>query len=221
MINALKCQSLFSFNSVYFKSLFSSYEYPWEILSDLKVIIAELAKSRIDGYETLSDGILIGKDVTIDASAHVEAPAIIGHGCKIRHSAYLRGAVILGTRCVVGNSSEIKNSILMDGAQAPHFNYVGDSILGEGAHLGAGAICSNLRSDKQGVKIKAPDGDIETGLKKLGAILGDRAEIGCGAVLCPGTVIGKDGTVYPLTMTRGVYPANCIVKQNGSVTRRD
>ena len=217
MINAIKCQSLFSFNSAYFKNLFSEYEYPWQILPDLKRILIRIINQGIEGYELISDGILVGKDVSIDKSAHIDGPTIIGHGCAVRHGAYIRGSVILGDGCVVGNSSEIKNSILMDRAQAPHFNYVGDSILGEGAHLGAGAICSNLRSDKGLVKIKVADGYIDTGLKKLGAILGDYTEIGCGAVLCPSTIIGKSSTVYPLTMTRGIYPSGCIVKQDNTV----
>ena len=146
---------------------------------------------------------------------------MLGHNCTIRHGAYIRGNVILTDGCTVGNSSEIKNSILLDRAQAPHFNYVGDSILGVGAHLGAGAICSNLRSDKNSVTIKTADEAIETGRRKLGAILGDGVEIGCGAVLCPGTVVGKNTTVYPLTTLRGYYPDGCIVKSTYTVIKKD
>ena len=217
MENSLKCQSLFTLDSILFKELFYDIAYPWEVLSTLKQRIASLVKLGVDGYTLLSEGVLIGKGVRIADTARIEAPAILGDGCEVRHGAYIRGSVILGKGCVVGNSSEIKNSVLFDGAQVPHFNYVGDSVLGKGAHLGAGAICSNLRSDKKNVVIKGDDLYIETGLRKLGAILGDGVEIGCGAVLCPGTVIGKNTSVYPLTLARGIYPENVIVR-NGSIT---
>ena len=217
MENSLKCQSLFTLDSILFKELFYDIAYPWEVLSTLKQRIASLVKLGVDGYTLLSEGVLIGKRVRIADTARIEAPAILGDGCEVRHGAYIRGSVILGKGCVVGNSSEIKNSVLFDGAQVPHFNYVGDSVLGKGAHLGAGAICSNLRSDKKNVVIKGDDLYIETGLRKLGAILGDGVEIGCGAVLCPGTVIGKNTSVYPLTLARGIYPENVIVR-NGSIT---
>ena len=217
MENSLKCQSLFTLDSILFKELFYDIAYPWEVLSTLKQRIASLVKLGVDGYTLLSEGVLIGKRVRIADTARIEAPAILGDGCEVRHGAYIRGSVILGKGCVVGNSSEIKNSVLFDGAQVPHFNYVGDSVLGKGAHLGAGAICSNLRSDKKNVVIKGENLQIETGLRKLGAILGDGVEIGCGAVLCPGTVIGKNTSVYPLTLARGIYPENVIVR-NGSIT---
>ena len=217
MENSLKCQSLFTLDSILFKELFYDIAYPWEVLSTLKQRIASLVKLGVDGYTLLSEGVLIGKGVRIADTARIEAPAILGDGCEVRHGAYIRGSVILGKGCVVGNSSEIKNSVLFDGAQVPHFNYVGDSVLGKGAHLGAGAICSNLRSDKKNIVIKGDDLYIETGLRKLGAILGDGVEIGCGAVLCPGTVIGKNTSVYPLTLARGIYPENVIVR-NGSIT---
>ena len=217
MENSLKCQSLFTLDSILFKELFYDIAYPWEVLSTLKQRIASLVKLGVDGYTLLSEGVLIGKRVRIADTARIEAPAILGDGCEVRHGAYIRGSVILGKGCVVGNSSEIKNSVLFDGAQVPHFNYVGDSVLGKGAHLGAGAICSNLRSDKKNVVIKGENLQIETGLRKLGAIIGDGVEIGCGAVLCPGTVIGKNTSVYPLTLARGIYPENVIVR-NGSIT---
>ena len=212
MINRVKCQSLFTLTDFLFRPIFDDVIYPWEILSKLREILETLTSCGIDGYHRLCDGVLVGDNVRIAESARIEGPTIISDGCDIRHSAYIRGSVILGKGCVIGNSSEIKNSILMDGAQAPHFNYVGDSILGKGAHLGAGAICSNLRSDKRSVVIKDNKSSIETGLRKLGAILGDGVEVGCGAVLCPGTVIGKSSTVYPLTMARGVYPERSIIR---------
>ena len=221
MENSLKCQSLFTLDSILFKELFYGIAYPWEVLSTLKQRIASLVKLGVDGYTLLSEGVLIGKGVRIADTARIEAPAILGDGCEVRHGAYIRGSVILGKGCVVGNSSEIKNSVLFDGAQVPHFNYVGDSVLGKGAHLGAGAICSNLRSDKKNVVIKGDDLYIETGLRKLGAILGDGVEIGCGAVLCPGTVIGKNTSVYPLTLARGIYPGNSIVKNTNIVVSKE
>lgn len=220
MSNGVKCQSLFSFSNDIFKSLLKEYTYPWEAFPHLKSTLVSLLREGVEGYSLYADGVLIGRGVSIDNSARIDAPAIIGDGTEIRHGAYLRGSVIIGRGCVIGNSCEAKNSIIMDGAQVPHFNYVGDSILGERAHLGAGAICSNLRSDKARVTVRGSDESIDTGLRKLGAIIGDDSEIGCGAVLCPGTVIGKSTTVYPLTLARGYYPANSIVKQDGTVIRK-
>ena len=212
MINNILCQSLFTLDSFLFRSIFNRVTHPWEVLSTLHTIIERLVQDGIQGYHLLSEGVLIGDNVRIADTVRIEGPTIISDGCELRHGAYIRGSVILGKGCVIGNSTEIKNSILMDGAQAPHFNYVGDSILGKGAHLGAGAICSNLRSDKKHVVIKGNNFSLDTGLRKLGAILGDGVEVGCGAVLCPGTVIGKGSMVYPLTMTRGVYPERSIIR---------
>ena len=219
MNNYIKCKSLFSYTDDFIGDILAKYEHPWELIRDLKSVIEKIVRDGLEGYTRLSEDILIGDNVQIADSTHIDGPCIIGHGVAIRHGAYIRGSVILGKGCVIGNSTEIKNSILMDGAQAPHYNYVGDSILGKGAHLGAGAICSNLRSDKKHVVIKGNDFSLDTGLRKLGAILGDGVEVGCGAVLCPGTVIGKNTTVYPLTMARGVYPDNCIIKQNDVVNK--
>lgn len=221
MENSLKCQSLFTLDGILLKELFDGFNYPWEILPALKQYIFSLTEKGIDGYTRLYENVLVGKGVKIADTARIEGPAVIGDECEIRHGAYIRGSVILGRGCVVGNSSEIKNSILMDGAQIPHFNYVGDSVLGKGAHLGAGAICSNLRSDKKYVVIKSEKICVQTGLRKLGAILGDDVEIGCGAVLCPGTVIGKNTSVYPLTLARGIYPENSIVKSGNIVVSKE
>ena len=220
MNSSLSPQELFSLCSDFFRALFEEYKHPWEILPHLKHIVERIISYGLKGYTLLSEGILIGNDVRIDKNAHIDGPCIIGHGCDIRHGAYIRGSVIMGEGCVVGNSSEIKNSIMMDRAQAPHFNYVGDSILGERSHLGAGAICSNLRSDGENVIIRGRDISENSGLRKLGAIIGDNAEIGCSAVLCPGSVIGKNTTVYPLTLIRGVYPCNSIIKNDGSVAKK-
>ena len=220
MINSLKSDQLFSLHSDLFMKIFAKYRHPWEILPDIRMIAEQLIMCGMDGYTLISDGVFIGKGTRIDKSAHIDGPCIIGHGCEVRHGAYIRGSVIIGDRCVIGNSSEIKNSIMMDGSQAPHFNYVGDSVLGEKSHLGAGAICSNLRSDGRNVVIKGEGISLDSGFRKFGAILGDNTEIGCGAVLCPGTVIGKSTTVYPLTLTRGVYPGYSIIKSDGSVAKK-
>ena len=162
---------------------------------------------------------LIGQNVTIAKTAVIEAPCIIGSDTEIRPGAYIRGSVIIGQGCVVGNSTELKNCILLDKTQAPHYNYIGDSILGKHAHLGAGSICSNLKSDGKAVVIHA-DSDTPTGLRKVGAFLGDGADVGCSCVLNPGTVIGKNTSVYPLCALRGVYPENCIVKSPKTVIKR-
>ena len=220
MNNYIKCKSLFSYTDDFIEDILAKYEHPWELIRDLKSVIEKIVRDGLEGYTRLSENILIGDNVQIADSAHIDGPCIIGHGAAIRHGAYIRGAVILSEGATLGNSSEAKNSIMMKGAQAPHFNYVGNSILGVRAHLGAGAICSNLRSDKQNVRIKLSDEEIETGMRKLGAILGDDVEVGCGAVLCPGTIIGKSTTIYPLTMARGYYPQNSIVKNDGSVIPR-
>ena len=215
MINGIKCQELFTNIDSLIVDLFNAVIYPWEIIPLIKSFIEEKLATNIRSYKQISPNVLVGDGVIIADSAKIEGPAIIGEGCEIRH-----GAVILGNGCVVGNSSEIKNSILMEKIQIPHFNYVGDSVLGNGVHLGAGAICSNLRSDKKSVVIKGKNFILDTGLKKLGAILGDGVEIGCGSVLCPGTVIGKNSMVYPLTLVRGIYPENSILKNEKTFINR-
>ena len=161
----------------------------------------------------------MGEGVKISPLATIDPPAVLGAGTEVRPGAYIRGNVITGERCVIGNSSELKNCVLMERAQVPHYNYVGDSVLGAGAHMGAGAICSNLKSDGKAVVIHG-DTDYETGLRKIGGILADGADVGCGAVINPGTIIGKNTSVYPLTSLRGVYPADCIVKATDVVVKR-
>lgn len=220
MYSPLKCKTLFTLNDNFIDNILLKYEYPWEILRDLKCIIEKIIDGGLDGYTRLYSNVLIGKNVQIADSAHIEGRCIICHGAVIRHGAYIRGDVIIGEGATLGNSSEAKNCIMMKGSQAPHYNYVGDSILGIKTHLGAGAICSNLRSDGQNVSIKLNNYTIETGMRKLGAILGDSVEIGCGAVLCPGTIIGKNTSVYPLTLARGVYQSNSIVKSTYDLTPR-
>ena len=208
---SIKTESLFESVPTYLSALFEACEYPWQIVGRISGYINELIEKGIEGYSLYSDGVLVGKGTSISPSAHISPPAIIGDGCEIRVGAYIRGNVILGRDVVVGNSSELKNCILLDGAQAPHYNYVGDSILGCRAHLGAGSICSNLRSDGREVTVRAEQ-SYPTGMRKLGAMIGDRAEIGCGCVLNPGTIVGKNSRIYPLTSVRGIVQADCIMK---------
>ena len=200
--------------------LFEGAEYPWDILPRIKEYTLMLIEGGIEGYTLFSDGVLIGKNVKIYPGATIESPAIIGSGSEVRPGAFIRGSVITGENCVIGNSSELKNCVLLNSVQVPHYNYVGDSILGNKAHMGAGTICSNLKSDNRAVVVHA-DEEYPTGLRKMGGILGDGADIGCGSVINPGTVIGKNTSVYPLTSLRGVYPADCIVKAQSVIVKRE
>lgn len=219
MNKLLKTRHLFSCRTEYLTELFDNAEYPWQMLPLISEYAKMLVERGIEGYTLLSDSVLIGKNVKISDTATIIGPAVIGSGSEVRPGAYIRGAVITGENCVIGNSTEIKNSILLDSVQAPHYNYVGDSILGNGAHMGAGSICSNLKSDKKDIIIRGETDHI-TGLRKIGGILADGADIGCGCVLNPGTVIGKNTSVYPLTSLRGVYPPDCIVKSASDIVER-
>ena len=219
MIKKVKTAELFECKTPYLTELFEGSEYPWQILPKIKEHISTLIESGLDGFTEISEGVWVGRDVTIYATATILPPAIIGHGTEIRPGAFLRGNVITGENCVIGNSSELKNCVFLNNVQAPHYNYVGDSVLGNFAHMGAGSICSNLKSDGKQVVIHA-DSEYDTGLRKVGAILGDRADVGCGCVLNPGTVIGKSTSVYPLNALRGVYPEDCIVKAPDNVVKR-
>ncbi|MBO5196612.1 MAG: UDP-N-acetylglucosamine pyrophosphorylase [Clostridia bacterium] len=190
------------------------------MLLKISDLVMQLQKTKIEGYSFISEGVLVGEGVTIHESVTIMPPAIIGSGTEIRIGAFLRGNVITGEGCVIGNSTELKNCILLDKVQVPHYNYVGDSVLGNKAHMGAGSICSNLKSDGKTVVIHG-ETEYPTGLRKIGAILGDGADIGCGCVLNPGTVVGKRTSVYPLTSLRGVYPSDCIVKSSSVVVKRE
>lgn len=220
MTKSVKTTELYTCETPYLQPLFEKAEYPWEILPRIKEYILSLIETGIPGYTEIKPGVLAGENVTIYPNTVIEAPAIIGSGTEIRPSAFLRGAVITGENCVIGNSSELKNCVLLNHVQVPHYNYVGDSILGNFAHMGAGSICSNLKSDGKPVVIHG-DKEYETGLRKIGGILADGADIGCGCVLNPGTVIGKSTSVYPLNSLRGVFPANCIVKNSDTVVLRE
>lgn len=203
----------------FLKETFKKATYPWEILPQIKVIIAKFIEDGHPGYTEIEPGVFVGENVKIAKTATIEAPVIIGSGTELRPGAYLRGNVIIGENCVIGNSSELKNSILLYHVQVPHYNYVGDSILGSHSHMGAGSICSNLKSSGKNIVIHG-DKEYETGLRKIGAFLGDHADIGCGSVLNPGTIIGKSTQVYPLSMLRGCFPENSIVKENRVVVEK-
>ena len=219
MNKLVKTKDLYASTPDYLTPLFDACEYPWQMLPMIKEYIGKLIEGGIPGYTLISENVLVGENVKIYPTATIEGPAIIGSGCEVRPGAFIRGCVITGSSCVIGNSSELKNCILLDKVQIPHYNYIGDSILGNKAHTGAGTICSNLKTDGKPVIIHG-DVDYETGLRKIGGILADGADVGCGAVINPGTVIGKNTSVYPLTALRGVYPANCIVKATKTVVKK-
>lgn len=219
MIKLVKTKDLFSSFPDYLSPLFNSCEYPWEMLPKIKDYTLGLIKEGIKGYTLMAEYVLVGENVKIYDTVTIEAPAIIGSGSEVRPGAFIRGSVIIGEGCVIGNSSELKNCILLNKVQIPHYNYIGDSILGNKTHTGAGTICSNLKSDGKSVVIHG-DEDYETGLRKVGGILADGADVGCGSVINPGTVIGKNTSVYPLTSLRGVYPSECIVKETNVIVKR-
>lgn len=219
MNKLVKTKDLFDCTVPYLTDFFENNEYPWEMLPKIKDLAKKIIAEGLEGYTLISDGVLVGENVKIYPTATIEGPTVIGSGTEVRPGAFIRGGVITGENCVIGNSSELKNCILLNKVQIPHYNYVGDSILGNKAHTGAGTICSNLKSDGKNVVVHG-DVEYETGLRKIGGILGDGADIGCGSVINPGTVIGKNTSVYPLTSLRGVYPADCIVKSQKEIVKR-
>ena len=222
-MNELKTRELFcEEGSSLAYSYVLGYEYPWQALSGIGELVLKLGKNLDENeYEMIDDGVWIGKGARVAKSACIMKPCIIDKGAEVRHCAYIRGNAIIGKNTVVGNSCEIKNSIIFDGAQIPHYNYVGDSIIGYRAHMGAGSITSNIKSDKTRVTILKNGTKTDTGLRKMGAIIGDFAEIGCGAVLNPGSVIGRCTTVYPLSLVRGYVPRDSIYKASGETVRKD
>ncbi len=219
MAENVKISELFDCKTPYLSAFFSKFEYPWELLPSIKEEAARLISEGLDGYTLYAPDVLVGEGVRIYPTATIEGPCIIGSGSEVRPGAFIRGSVIIGEGCVIGNSSELKNCILLNRVQVPHYNYIGDSILGNRAHTGAGTICSNLKSDGRAVVIHG-ERDYETGLRKIGAILADGADVGCGCVLNPGSVIGKNTSVYPLTAVRGVIGADCIVKAMNNIVKR-
>ena len=196
----------------------SGFTYPWEALGGIKSLIVSLGKKlNPDEYREVSPQVWVHKTAKVAPTAFLGAPCIIGAETEVRHCAFIRGAALVGEHCVVGNSVELKNVILFDNVQTPHYNYVGDSILGYKSHMGAGSITSNVKQDQRPVVVHAPEGNMETGLKKFGAMLGDFVEVGCNSVLNPGTVIGRHSNIYPLSSVRGVVPENHIWKTGGVV----
>ncbi len=211
---------LFNFTHTIAADLFKNKTYAWEVLADIKDFILKVGPTLPkDEYDNPKDGVWIAKDAVIFESAYIGTPCIIDHNATVRHCAFIRESAIVGKGAVVGNSVELKNVILFDDVEVPHYNYVGDSILGWHAHMGAGSITSNVKADRKNVIIHG-DNEIETGLRKFGAILGDYAEIGCNAVLNPGTIVGAYSNVYPTTGVRGVIPNNCIVKDSKTIVEK-
>lgn len=218
---SLKTHELYDLSHTQAKELLDGCEYPWLALPKIKEFIKELIKSLpSEEYDAPSEDVRISKSAKIAPNATICGPAVIGAGTEVRPGAYIRGSVIVGENCVVGNSCELKNAILFDNVQVPHFNYIGDSILGYRSHTGAGAITSNVKSDKTLVKVRTEGEPIETGLKKFGAMIGDYVEIGCNSVLNPGTVIGRNTNIYPLSSVRGTIPANSIFKKEGNIVTK-
>ena len=197
----------------------SGFHYPWEALKGIKEMILSLGPTLSEDYKEVSDQVWVHKTATIAPTAYLGAPCIIGAGTEVRHCAFIRGSALVGENCVVGNSVELKNVILFDSVQTPHYNYVGDSILGYKALMGAGSVTSNVKSDKSLVVIHGEE-NIPTGLKKVGAMLGDFVEVGCNSVLNPGTVVGRNSNIYPLSSVRGVIPANSIYKTGGMIAAK-
>lgn len=218
----LTIKELYNLEETIAAELFDGAVYPWEVLPKISGFIMELGSSLSeDDYDKKGDDIWIAKSAKVAPTASITGPAIIGKNAEIRHCAFIRGNAIVGEGAVVGNSTELKNVVLFNKVQVPHYNYVGDSVLGYKSHMGAGSITSNVKSDKKLVVIKTADGEIETGLKKFGAMLGDEVEVGCGTILNPGSVVGRHTNIYPLSMVRGFVPAGSIYKQKNEVVAKE
>lgn len=216
----LEIKDLFDLTHTIVGDYLAGFTYPWEALAGIKELILELGPTLGDDYEEVQPEVWVHKTAKVFPSAYLGSPCIVGANTEVRHCAFVRGSAIIGENCVVGNSVELKNVILFDNVQTPHYNYVGDSILGYKSHMGAGSITSNVKSDKSLVVIKNGDEVVETGRKKVGAMLGDFVEVGCNSVMNPGTVIGRNSNVYPVSSVRGVVPADSIVKTGGVVVHK-
>ena len=218
----LQIQNLYDLTQTIAAPLFEGATYPWELLPKISAFIIELG-NRLpeDKYEKRGENVWIAKSATVFPTAYINGPCIIDEEAEVRHCAFIRGNAIVGKGAVVGNSTELKNVILFNKVQVPHYNYVGDSILGYKSHMGAGSITSNVKSDKTLVVVKSPYGNIETGLKKMGAMLGDNVEVGCNSVLNPGTVIGRCSNVYPTSMVRGFIEPDSIYKKQGEIVSKN
>ena len=213
MIKNVKTTDLFDLEKTIAKDIFNGRTYPWEVLPEIKAFVIELGKKLPKDLFTLrGENVWVANSCKIYPNVYIDGPCIIDEGTEIRPGAFIRGSVIVGKNCVIGNSTELKNCIIFDSVQVPHFNYVGDSILGYKSHIGAGGVTSNVKSDKSLVVLHFADGDMETGYKKFGAMIGDYVEVGCNSVLNPGTIIGRHSNVYPTSCVRGYVPENCIFK---------
>ena len=220
-MEACKISNLYNLDETIAKDLFEGATYPWEVLPKISAFILQLGSILSEEeYEKIGEDVWIARSATVAPTAYIHGPAIIGKNAEVRHCAFIRGNAIVGESAVVGNSTEVKNVVLFNKVQVPHYNYVGDSILGYKAHMGAGSITSNVKSDKKLVVVKDGRERIETGLKKFGAMLGDEVEVGCGSVLNPGTVVGRHSSIYPLSSVREVVPADSIYKKRGEVAAR-
>ena len=220
-MTSMKINQLFDLSKTIAAPLFEGKTYPWEVLDEIKDFILALGKTLPpEEYEQRAEGVWVAKDATVFPSAYIAAPCIIDHGAEVRHCAFIRGSALVGKNCVVGNSTELKNVVLFDNVQVPHYNYVGDSVLGYRSHMGAGSITSNVKSDQTKVVVKNGEEQVATGRKKVGAMLGDYVEVGCGSVLNPGTVVGRHTNIYPLSSVRGVVPENSIWKAAGNVAAK-
>ena len=218
MKDTLTVGALLDLSKTLAASLFEGALYPWDVLDGIGDFILAVGPTLPkEEFDNPAENVWIAKDAQVAPTASITGPCIIDHGAQVRHCAFIRGKAIVGKNAVVGNSTELKNALLFDNVQVPHFNYVGDSVLGYKAHMGAGSITSNVKSDKTDVLIKTSAEPVVTGRRKLGAILGDYCEVGCNAVLCPGTVLGRNTTVYPTTCVRGAIEENSIVKNTGAV----
>ena len=221
-MESITIKQLYSLEQTIAKELLEKFTYPWEVLPHIGEYILELGqKLPQEEYEKVGEDVWIAKTAKVAPTAYIHGPAIIGKEADVRHCAFIRGKAIVGEGTVVGNSTELKNVILFNKVQVPHYNYVGDSILGYRSHMGAGSITSNVKSDKTLVTIKIEGKKIETGLKKMGAMLGDEVEVGCNTVMNPGTIIGKHSNIYPLSMVRGYVPENSIYKKQGEVVTKN
>lgn len=213
-----KIINLYNLDETIAKELMERYVYPWEVLANIKEYIIEVGnKLNTEEYNKIGENIWMHKSAKVFSSAYIGENTIICENAEIRHCAFIRGNAIIGKNSVVGNSTEIKNSILFNSVQVPHYNYIGDSILGYKSHMGAGSITSNVKSDKKLIKIKGKDEIIDTGIKKIGAMVGDNVEVGCGSVLNPGTIVGKNTNIYPLSSVRGVIKENSIYKNQNEI----
>lgn len=220
MKSCMKIEELLDLSKTIAAEVFTGKTYPWEVLGEISDFILQLGPTLPEKeFDHPEEGVWIAKDAKVFPSAYIGAPCIIDHGAEVRHCAFIRGSAIVGKNAVVGNSVELKNVILFDGVQTPHYNYVGDSVLGYKAHMGAGSITSNVKSDKTLVVVKG-DPSVETGRKKFGAILGDHVEVGCNSVLNPGTVVGRNTHVYPVSSVRGVIPENAIYKAADTIVEQ-